>query len=116
MITRHVKTREPALKMPCMSNILQKTDNVKHVKLEVFTAVRMMILFWVLVLCRLADRCQRFGETYCLHLQGWSEAGNGMFLRNFASICESTGRQNPEQQHNVKHNVSYKELFIVTDL
>jgi hypothetical protein len=37
---------------------------------EVFTAARMMmIMIWVLTLCRLVGRCQRFGETYCLHLQ-----------------------------------------------
>jgi hypothetical protein len=32
----------------------------------------LMMFFWVLVPCRLVGRCQRFGETYCLHLQGWS--------------------------------------------
>jgi hypothetical protein len=30
-----------------------------------------MIIFWVLVPCRLVGTCQRFGETCCLHLQGW---------------------------------------------
>jgi hypothetical protein len=35
-----------------------------------------MLLFWVLVSCRLIGRYQRFGETYYLHFQGWSgEAG-----------------------------------------
>jgi hypothetical protein len=29
-----------------------------------------MMLFWVLAPCRLDDRCQRFGEILCLHLQG----------------------------------------------
>jgi hypothetical protein len=38
------------------------------VRLEVFTAVAMMI-FWVLAPCTLIGRCQRFGETYGLHLQ-----------------------------------------------
>jgi hypothetical protein len=28
---------------------------------------------WVLVLHSFVGRCQRFGETYCLHLQGCSE-------------------------------------------
>jgi hypothetical protein len=32
----------------------------------------MMFFFWVLAPCRLVGRCQRFGETYCLHLQGLS--------------------------------------------
>jgi hypothetical protein len=36
----------------------------------VFTAVRMMC-FWVLTPCTLVNRCQRFGETNCLCLQGW---------------------------------------------
>jgi hypothetical protein len=40
-------------------------------KFEVFTAVRMMMLFfWVLEPCGLVGRGQRFGETYCLHIQG----------------------------------------------
>jgi hypothetical protein len=38
------------------------------VRFEVFMAVRMM--FWVSVPCRFVGRCQRFGEIYCLHLQG----------------------------------------------
>jgi hypothetical protein len=29
-----------------------------------------MSFFWVLVQCRFVGRSQRFGETYCLHLQG----------------------------------------------
>jgi hypothetical protein len=30
-----------------------------------------MLLFWVVRPCRLAGIYQLFGETYCLHLQGW---------------------------------------------
>jgi hypothetical protein len=30
-----------------------------------------MFFFWVLAPCRLVGKCQRFGETYCLHLQPW---------------------------------------------
>jgi hypothetical protein len=30
------------------------------------------LFFWVVMQCRLVGRCQFFGETYCLHLQGWS--------------------------------------------
>jgi hypothetical protein len=38
----------------------------------------MMFFFRVLVPCRLVGRCQRFGETYCLHLQGRSaKLGSG---------------------------------------
>jgi hypothetical protein len=42
-------------------------------RFEVFTAMRMMMMmmfFCVLAPCRLVGRFQRFGETYCLHLQG----------------------------------------------
>jgi hypothetical protein len=43
----------------------------KNVRSEGLTAVRMTMLFiWILMLCRLIGRCQHFGETYCLHLQG----------------------------------------------
>jgi hypothetical protein len=33
----------------------------------------LLLLFWVLVMRNFEGRCQRFGETYCLHLQGWSD-------------------------------------------
>jgi hypothetical protein len=91
---------------------------VRH---EVFTAVRMMF-FWVLAPCRLAGRCQRFGET--LHLQLWrwrqfvspkrwhlpaslkilspSSALKMETVRvseTLASTGESTRRQNPEDHH-----------------
>jgi hypothetical protein len=32
----------------------------------------MTMFYWVLVPCRLVGSCHRFGEAYCLHLQGWS--------------------------------------------
>jgi hypothetical protein len=31
-----------------------------------------MMFFWVLAPYRLVGRCQRFRETYYLHLPGWS--------------------------------------------
>jgi hypothetical protein len=31
-----------------------------------------MLFFWVLSPCRIVGRCQRFEETYRLHLQGLS--------------------------------------------
>jgi hypothetical protein len=37
---------------------------------EVFTAVRMMIMIWVLAPCKFVLGCQRFGEIHCLHLHG----------------------------------------------
>jgi hypothetical protein len=33
--------------------------------------ILMMMLFWVLAPCRIVGRCESFGETYCLHFQGW---------------------------------------------
>jgi hypothetical protein len=59
-------------------------------KSEVLTAVKMSTLsFWVVTPCGLVCRYQRFGATYCLHLQGWShfsvfspEDGDSMLLRN----------------------------------
>jgi hypothetical protein len=50
----------------------RQTDRKYHnMKFEVFTAVRMMMFyFWVLVLCRLVGRCQM------------PEDGGSMFLRN----------------------------------
>jgi low affinity Fe/Cu permease len=38
-------------------------------RFEVFTAMRMMIFFWILAPFRLVGRCQRFGETYYLYLR-----------------------------------------------
>jgi hypothetical protein len=56
---------------------------IHFVRFEVFIAVRMMMMFfWVLVPCRLISRYKRFGETYCLHLQGCPEDGDRMFLQN----------------------------------
>jgi hypothetical protein len=47
------------------------TKQVQNVRLEVLTALKMTVLFfWVVTPCRLIGRYQRFGETYCLHLQG----------------------------------------------
>jgi hypothetical protein len=42
----------------------------KHAGLHVKWPLLMMF-FWVLTPYRLVGRCQSFGETYCLHLQGW---------------------------------------------
>jgi hypothetical protein len=60
---------------------LEIKHTVTNVKSEVFTAVRMMF-FWLSVPCRLVDRCQRFGGTYCLHLQGSLKMETVCFFRN----------------------------------
>jgi hypothetical protein len=52
-------------------SVLTVKQTVRLATCEVVTAVRMLMNFWVLEPCRLDGRCQRFGETYCLHHQGW---------------------------------------------
>jgi hypothetical protein len=39
---------------------------------EVLTAKMSMLVFGAIMLCELVGKYQRFGETYCLHLQGCS--------------------------------------------
>jgi hypothetical protein len=45
-----------------------------------------MLIFWVVKPCGLVGRYQRFGGTYCLHLQRWNHFSpkdrDSMFLRN----------------------------------
>jgi hypothetical protein len=50
---------------------LDQLSYYHRLRSEVVTAVRMMMMFWVLAPCRLVGRSQRFGETYCLHPQGF---------------------------------------------
>jgi hypothetical protein len=69
---------------------------------SVFTVVKMtmLLLFWVMTPCGLVSRYQRFGETYCLHLQGFS--------------YESTRRHNPEEQYcqnSMKFKLSDYDIF-----
>jgi hypothetical protein len=66
-----------------------------------------MIFFWDLVLCRLIGRCQRFGETYCLHLQGWSvNAGKSRDLYRVRppSQHEQGGRLLPDYVTEASHS------------
>jgi hypothetical protein len=55
-------------------------NSPKIARFEVFTTVRMMMVFWVLARYRLVGRCQRLGETCWLHLYGWRR--RRMFLLN----------------------------------
>jgi hypothetical protein len=57
-----------------------------------------MFVFWFVTPYGLVGRYQRFGETYCLRLQG-----DSMFLRS-AYTYESTQRCNPEKH---SHEVPY---------
>jgi hypothetical protein len=70
-------------------HILKYIRNIKHVGFEIFTEVK-VILFQVLVPCRLICRCPRFERTYCLHLRGYLPPERWHL---------STRRQNSEQ-HN----------------
>jgi hypothetical protein len=48
---------------------------------EVHTVVKMsMLVFWVMTPCRLVGGHQHFGETYCLHLQGWNVSPKHWYL------------------------------------
>jgi hypothetical protein len=48
-------------------------QHCSYTRFEVFTAVKMLMLFfWVITSCGLVGRYQRFGGTYCLHLQAVS--------------------------------------------
>jgi hypothetical protein len=45
-------------------------------RFEALPAVKKsMLIFWVVTSCGLVGRYQRFGGTYCLHLQGWHYLG-----------------------------------------
>jgi hypothetical protein len=57
------------LHMSCMGWSLNQQRSVPEAKIKT-PLVLMMLLLWVVTPCRLVGRCQRFGETYCLHLQG----------------------------------------------
>jgi hypothetical protein len=56
-----------------------------------------MLFFWVFTPCRIAGRCQHFGETYCLHLL--LDDRDSMFLRTLTATYESRRRENPEEHH-----------------
>jgi hypothetical protein len=51
-------------------------------RFEVLMGVSMVLLFWILVPFRLADRCHRFGEKYCFRLQPWRET-NSLHLQGW---------------------------------
>jgi hypothetical protein len=74
-----------------------------YVRVEVFTAVRiMMTFFWVLALCRLVGRCQSFREIYC-HPPSALKMETVCFSETLASTDKSTRRQNPEE-HIIKND------------
>jgi hypothetical protein len=72
----------------CLRNY-QLQRSMCYVRFEIFTAVDMMMFFWVSAPCRLGGRCQRFGlkmDTVC-------------FSEMLTCTDESTRRHNAEEQH-----------------
>jgi hypothetical protein len=69
--------------------------------LDAFTPVNMTMLFCLITPCRFIFRYQRFEETFCLSLQGWSdfspEDGAVCFSEMLVSICEFTRSHDPEK-------------------
>jgi hypothetical protein len=61
------------------------------VRFEVFTAVRIMMMFLVMAQCRLVGRCQHFGEIY--ERAESPEDKIRSFYETLASTDESTRRQ-----------------------
>jgi hypothetical protein len=61
LIARHCTTI-----MKCILEAASSADFYNTVNCVCY----MIMFFWVLAPCRLVGRCQRFGETCCLHLQG----------------------------------------------
>jgi hypothetical protein len=52
-------------------NIVVKERIFTHFRQYVWSHCLSKLVFWVVTPCRLVGRYQRFGGTYCLHLQGW---------------------------------------------
>jgi hypothetical protein len=44
----------------------------------------MLMVFWALAPFGFVDRCQRFGETYCLLLQGWSDKAGRWLIKSYS--------------------------------
>lgn len=66
--------------LSCKLILSQKGTQRKTHKSSRYITFIYDVVLRVFASCRIADRCQRFGKTYCLHLQGWS--GDSMFFRN----------------------------------
>jgi hypothetical protein len=68
-----------------------------------YNLVSSLLVFWVVTPCGLVHRYQHFGETYCLHLQGWNIC---IYLQVHMVVT-------PEDQH--QHLHCYKNLIIQFD-
>lgn len=74
-------------------------------RFDIFTVVQTMLLFWVLAPCKLLDIYQRFGESYCIHLQGLSNPETLIFYCGRAS----------DYSDFIKYLYVYGALKIVSD-
>jgi hypothetical protein len=70
---------------------------------------------WSSMLCGLAGRYQRFGQTNCLHHQDWTEDRQYIPLKCWYSY-KSTWRYNPEDQHWHLHCCKNLKSHIWNDL
>jgi hypothetical protein len=74
------------------------------VRFEVFAVVKMSVLVsWVVTLCGLVGRYQRFRETYCLHLQGWSAEDGDVSLKFL--YLPTSPRSVTTQETNINRNI-----------
>jgi hypothetical protein len=79
------------------------------VGLKVFTALIFLVMFlWFKAPCGPVGRSQRYGEAFCLRLQGGRsvlspcstlEMETARFSKAFASSDQSTWRRNPKERH-----------------
>jgi hypothetical protein len=92
--------------MSLISILLMNWPIFYLIRCEVLPAVKMSILiFWVVTQWGLVGTYQRFGETYCLCLLGWSpESRVSMFLRNVGIYIQIQRRSDSEDQHGVLSN------------
>jgi hypothetical protein len=93
-------------------------NEIRVIRFEVLTAVRMMMLFfWVLAPCRLVGRCQRFGEhTVSIFIPEDGdnifspEDGDSMFLRNvgiYRRVYKAPKRREAKLELNDSHFKSH---------
>jgi hypothetical protein len=83
-------------------------------RFEVLRAVQMSVLvLWVVTPCGLVGRYQRFGGTFCFHLQDLSpEDGSGMFIRNYTNLVRESGMG----YNNVYGNILLIEQYFYTPM
>jgi hypothetical protein len=72
--------------------------------------------FWVVTSCRLVGGYERFGETYCSHLQGL-DVGSSMFSPKFWYLLNSLPRHHsPKELHPHRHENLRPHKRMITKL